>query len=99
MQNAPVKNADAVSRAEKIFKKEKMLAEGTAAWAEYQQKQAAMLANMERLRALRLSLSDSGSVKGDANVDVKADGSSAPKSTSMRGRRSISGSARRSTSR
>ncbi len=94
MQNAPVKNADAVSRAEKIFKKEKMLAEGTAAWAEYRQKQAAMLANMERLRALRLALSDSGSVKGDANVDVKASGGGAPKLASTRAR---SGSSRHST--
>ena len=58
MRNPPVKNADAVSRAEKIFKKEKMLAEGATAWAEYHRKQAAILANMERLRALRLSQSD-----------------------------------------
>ncbi len=88
MQNPPVKNADAVSRAEQMFKKEKMLAEGAAAWAEYQQKQAAMLANMERLRALRLALSDSSSVKGDANVGVKAGGGGAPKPASTRARRS-----------
>ena len=48
-------NAEALLRAEKQFKKQELLAQGPAAAAEYQNKQAAVLDNMQRLRALRLS--------------------------------------------
>jgi hypothetical protein len=71
MQNSSVKNGGAVSRAEKMFKKEKALAEVTAAWAEYKANQAAALANMARLRALRLSTSKSDGEKGDAKRQSK----------------------------
>jgi hypothetical protein len=41
--------------AEKQFRKLEQQSEGEKAYAEYQARQAATLANMERLRSLRLS--------------------------------------------
>jgi hypothetical protein len=53
-----VKNGELLSRAEKVFKKTQLLAEGPTAAREYRQKQKAALENMERLRRLRLSQQD-----------------------------------------
>ena len=48
-------NAQTLSKAEAAFKKEQKAIEARTAWREYESKQAAVNANMLRLRALRLA--------------------------------------------
>jgi putative IMPACT (imprinted ancient) family translation regulator len=48
-------NTQMLSRAEAAFKKEQKANEASAAWRDYQALQAAVDANMKRLRALRLA--------------------------------------------
>ncbi len=54
-------NEDALKRAEAAFKKDQRANEASLAWQEYEANQAAVDANMMRLRALRLAREAVGS--------------------------------------
>jgi hypothetical protein len=65
----------ALSPAEKLFKKNQLLAEGPTAALEYRERQKATLENMKRLRALRLAHADQHQEEWSALVpDVTVQG-------------------------
>ena len=57
-------NAQMMSKAEAAFKKDEKANEASAAWRDYQAAQAAVDANMMRLRALRLAREAAAPAKG-----------------------------------